>query len=1346
MSPKGTEGRTRVGKRNKRGKTETGSEAKQPERNVERDPTARTICHHKLRVELCGSYRHHRGVPERLLDDTLVRGPRGELALLPGVVLRAMRDATMAWAFHVVAGDLTGARARLLAQRIHGILGGGVEARLFAIRMLVANGGNTRAECATAIDVVSGTAKDRTLRTLETGAVVAFESPPFAAELDELDRVLLAAAAKYTRRVGKDKYRGYGRVKTISWGCDTGQCSRTIDCDRFDRVRRIIDALLVADSPSTSTVVQGSANSVDSVEMAECRLDIRCLEPVLIPAGVFGIYHPTRDYIPGRVLAGVLLPLLDEIPEAEEWYRDGTLQFRHAYPVLGETGDGVRGVPAPPFCVPKNWDGGTLPGVFLEPTGERPKDLRHGYVAITENAWRVADVELTERVTGGGGVVVAREGIREGTRLRAVVRGPKQAIERLKVISIQHVYIGAAKRGSMGLCVVDGKEKTATEAPHGFQPGCNESWLAVNSLAVVRGDDGSFTADPQRIIRELATGAGLSPEAIELKAQHLGRGGRDDAYHAAARRMRPTLVGVPAGSLLRIVVRRSEDQVKVLAAVENGIGAFRGEGFGELELLPNPISRSLKREKLVRDGARAAGTLLPPLPCDPNRPKSRALPEPRWVRLTELTCTFRVTDPVHVGDGPDTSNTLRLQRGFDGTVEIRGASFKGALRRLSQEFGTSEDSAVRLQSARDALFPKTATVGEDGSESLLAVDWGGWVAAPASYVTRPGIALSRATGAVEDGALYNREFIPIGATFKMVLTVYVGYRERHKQPADVEQLVHAMVEVMGKHGLEVGHRGGHALLTGEPTTRCVLWSGKWGAERTMPLTWCPKRIDIELPWTAPGGVLIAAQRPDAADKKNEIGEYKELRLDKEGASAGDKPTIPRNAWKGALRARAEHFARTATEYTLALSALDLLFGPWREGAESASERRLHRGALTFHDTTHKRGGGVSTVIAIDHLTGAALTGALAVRVDGPVTEPTPLRVSLDVRRLEALAKQFYGEETDKRSVEAVVSRSLQLLRCLLDYKSAGTGGAGTKAGSPPPLLDAVQTLLGAPPKLDGHLLPLAVGGGTTRGLGRIQFGAAIVSAPTMTFAAKQGQSDPSRVDEVNTTHSTESQPGPTPEGAECDRPPPVLAAWREDDHGKLWGVHLRGTRRIELLTDRAQIQRALTSPWDLWMEIRLISHTTEILWVRGESELWVTTDASPVQGGEASAPPVLDCWVTEIQEADGVPDHGVRSYFASDEYGNATLQSERLVPPSANECSEVTRVRRTSMRIAVTTEASTSTPPEQGVVAKSPGTAVATLFGSAKESAARSWTRRVAIASVVAITLLLALGAFLLNR
>jgi len=467
----------------------------------------------------------------------------------------------------------------------------------------------TLTRSSTAIDDATGTAADKTLRTIEfarrgTVMVATISLTDQTSSLPHEAAFLLAAAVELTDRLGGKRTRGSGRCAlTLDDGADWAA---------WTEWARTQEPGPPPPAPARPADEEGAGRNSHGTGWESVELRIRTVEPVAVEAERCGNLQTTHLRLPGSML----LPALNERLGSGlgPSIASGDLQIGDALPV-GPDDRTARPTPLG-WLVPKSAEGDApitdcliarpeagvqlrrvaVPFITISEDAEMQDSAPAGGVARPVGVSTVTDAHAvidraTGRPTSDSGGLFVRQAIRPGTTFSTTVRWRAGLLDGGTVADTLEGRwrVGTARRSGYGAVdVTVTGAPDATDASPTVPPLDTGSTIIaeVASDVLLRDDRLRWDPSPVALARALSIGQwGFTPvdsgPGSDTAATAVVR---RDGWHAGWSLPRPSLGGLAAGS--RVVMRcdsvGSTDELAELLA--RGLGERVAEGFGRVHL------------------------------------------------------------------------------------------------------------------------------------------------------------------------------------------------------------------------------------------------------------------------------------------------------------------------------------------------------------------------------------------------------------------------------------------------------------------------------------------------------------------------------------------------------------------------------------------------------------------------------------------------------------------------------------------------------------------------------------------------------------------------------------------
>jgi CRISPR-associated protein Csx10 len=448
------------------------------------------------------------------------------------------------------------------------------------------------------IDPATGSADKDHLRfdeMVRAGTPIAvsgyLEGDGWSSDVVEAAQALLRGGLEVIARLGGKRRRGAGRVKISASGLPDSK-------EAVERLRKDPPGPEDLHPPPTHAPVPVDllrASATPTLkEWAVVDLHVEALTPVVVAQRVIGNVTTGLDYIPGTFLLG---PVVAKLPGGWDHLlpavQAGSIRVLNAYPEIG----GARGLPVPlALFRPKVAVLDTAANVWnlvseSSPPQAQTVQVRRGFlsgdapdtklVTIELGTWTHSTVEdESQRPTAGVGGVYTYQAIPPGRfRSRLLVRGDVAARFDSGWDSLHsEVSLGTSKSDDYGNCWLEARPAMPDHLP------VPSTTLVVWLLSDV-------------LIRDRHNGSSTTPHALaEALGERLGGNVTVERAFARIRRSdrwserwgfpKPSLVGLVAGSVLRLSLDRAPVSDQLAELVSKGVGERTAEGFGEIAINP----------------------------------------------------------------------------------------------------------------------------------------------------------------------------------------------------------------------------------------------------------------------------------------------------------------------------------------------------------------------------------------------------------------------------------------------------------------------------------------------------------------------------------------------------------------------------------------------------------------------------------------------------------------------------------------------------------------------------------------------------------------------------------------
>ncbi len=515
--------------------------------------------------------------------------------------------------------------------------------------------GLTTTRASTAIDPVTGTAVEHTLRNIEVGRPgTVFDAvwhlddaraPTVTVEGEKraVDAAhFLATAAALVDGIGAKRRRGLGRCslrvrlsnsaqggETLTPAAEVGDLLRQANADEHgDSSGQADEGSAGNDNPVPDTPAQDRQKGLT-------RLEVRLIARTSLLVGTtsFGNVVESSDYIPGRLLFPIVCGALRDLGLDPARLIDGNLiRVSDANPIHAGSSERLEAVPYAFSRIKEPDDEGRtkVMNTLAELQGEQQaKQLRAGFVLPTGGGGDGAGTPIdslglvravravsthnsiddeSQRPDESTGGVFTYDALAAGQRFSALVDLPSDAASKLKEwLEGRELGVGRSAKDDYGLVVIEGVDETSSEsAPPSVvdknQP--EQHALIVWCLSDVILDDDRLRQDPTAAALASSIAAAwdhkvslsIEPNHVRIRSRRIDGFNRQSGVPAATR------VVIERGSAMRLTVRNDPDgSLAAVSDAELFIGNRIAEGFGRVVLNPGLLLHSLANGVVAND-------------------------------------------------------------------------------------------------------------------------------------------------------------------------------------------------------------------------------------------------------------------------------------------------------------------------------------------------------------------------------------------------------------------------------------------------------------------------------------------------------------------------------------------------------------------------------------------------------------------------------------------------------------------------------------------------------------------------------------------------------------------------
>ncbi|MGQ0838156.1 RAMP superfamily CRISPR-associated protein [Actinokineospora sp.] len=457
-----------------------------------------------------------------------------------------------------------------------------------------------------AIDRDTGRAQERMVRFVEMARAGLELTGPLELDADlsgderTAATVLLVLGAAWLRALGGDRRRGSGEVEVavVADGCP--EWTNWVDsCAEWAAATEPPAPPARSDTADPLGFTRASVRGDE--DWVRIPLEFTTVDAVRCPRATLGNVVHGHDHLPGTALLAWVLRTLEGPQPLRLALATGAAVVTNALPAID--GQPARPAPAALGAIKHAADGVLHNQLLGQHDGVR--GLRTGWVAqdgpdrvrvVSRNTRLITHNVVTEhtgRPTGEDGGVFTVEAIPAGRVLRGELRLAPQVRRDLDVALgsgwqtrlAGQARIGAASKSEYGRVRVEVGAPADVAAP----PVPTDKFT-VWALADVLVRDSRLRLSGRVEDVVAAVGACLGARVERVESQT--RTGRTESWQGSWRLPRPSLVGLAAGSCLLLRVAQGPvDPARWRALVSAGIGERRGEGFGQVAVDADLLSR-----------------------------------------------------------------------------------------------------------------------------------------------------------------------------------------------------------------------------------------------------------------------------------------------------------------------------------------------------------------------------------------------------------------------------------------------------------------------------------------------------------------------------------------------------------------------------------------------------------------------------------------------------------------------------------------------------------------------------------------------------------------------------------
>jgi CRISPR-associated protein Csx10 len=456
-----------------------------------------------------------------------------------------------------------------------------------------------------AIDPINGTAIDNFLRFDEMvrAGVDLTCSVSFDTENLKHPKVaenFVTAAILLIEQIGGNRRRGAGLCEVTNKNKPLKDALNALKDVQIPELAPL-DGGNVATASSIQTVV----TAVGASEFKTIELSVELMSPTVIPRAILGNVTTCEDYIPGTFLLSPVAGFLaDKLKTSKDvvmaHIAAGRICVEPAYPSLG----GVRGTP-----VPANWfqykdEAGGPNGkgkiiVGSADANKAPKPVSEKYFiareklefpsirkgVLTRNS--VDDKSQRPNSSASGGGVFTYEHLKPGQILISKIWIDAGICGNAILAGNTTAYIGRASMTGYGSAKL---KFGSTIAHQGIAHASNEIELLVQTPVIV--SQPKQLSNMQQVFEQmLGLGSGNKITSSDIRYQRI------EGWVASWGLPRESLLAISPGSIFKIKLEAA-DYNALNAALKNGVGARRGEGYGRIVEAPRIAANLLEAPKV----------------------------------------------------------------------------------------------------------------------------------------------------------------------------------------------------------------------------------------------------------------------------------------------------------------------------------------------------------------------------------------------------------------------------------------------------------------------------------------------------------------------------------------------------------------------------------------------------------------------------------------------------------------------------------------------------------------------------------------------------------------------------
>ncbi len=461
------------------------------------------------------------------------------------------------------------------------------------------------------IDPRSGRAADQHLRFEEMVRLGAELSTQMQLDLAGLSseraddlRALLLASLRLVERLGGKRRRGAGRVELTPTDMSGGKAA--IDAAIARLTQRPTPAPRLKEPPLSPPLP--SLPTAQAEAFIRLPIAITLDTPLAVSRRTLGNQVETLDFLPGSSL----LPLIARACamagiDVGSAIRRGDIRVSPLTPMIGDR----AGLPVP-FALARRKNEGAGTRTYVNRLVQRDheqqmKPLRDGYVAETHGGLtlvQVAPIQRThntiddkvQRPTRNVGGLFTYAAIPAGTILsgEVTIRSDlaDQAVAAIAKLDGKPDRLGRSKKDDYGAVTFRiGEPDTRTPAPEAHPDGLVTLWCLSDLLVRSPGLRATPTLKTlcELVAGALGGGSKVEPDRDTLQAVRVRR---LDSWQERWGMPRPSLLGLQAGSCIRLRITPPPAPAQLAAIARDGLGERRAEGYGRVSINPPLLDRA----------------------------------------------------------------------------------------------------------------------------------------------------------------------------------------------------------------------------------------------------------------------------------------------------------------------------------------------------------------------------------------------------------------------------------------------------------------------------------------------------------------------------------------------------------------------------------------------------------------------------------------------------------------------------------------------------------------------------------------------------------------------------------